>query len=452
MSISKFNLFVACIIFLILLTVFVFFSILSISVKNIVVLFLSIFSLIMTVQGIFTLVWMLYAWEDPALAKSHRSPVKFFTPKYTFTALIPARHEEDVISETIEAVSKIDYPEDMKEVIVICRADDTNTIKHVNKILKNTSIKNTKLIIFDGFPINKPHALNIGLNHSKNSVITIFDAEDEPHPKIYNIINTVMQKKDADVIQSGVQLMNFQSNWFSSLSVLEYFFWFKSALHYFSGFGVTPLGGNTVFIKKKWLQLIGGWDENCLTEDADVGIRLSVSGAKIEIIYDEQHVTKEETPPDTMSFIRQRTRWNQGFIQILLKGDWRNLPKLSQQLIVVYILGWTVAESFLFIYIPVSLVMTFAFKLPVFVVLLSIIPALIFVLQMIVLNIGLYEFTKDFKLKYSVYYIFKLTMVFIPFQFALLFSASRAIIRMFTQNNNWEKTTHVNAHRIAVKV
>ena len=102
------------------------------------------------------------------------------------------------------------------------------------------------------------------------------------------IINTVFKRDQVDVVQSGVQLINFRSRWFSALNVLEYFFWFKSVLHLFGRMGTILLGGNTVFFKREWLNRIGGWDADCLTEDADAGLRLSVAGAKIKIIYDEE--------------------------------------------------------------------------------------------------------------------------------------------------------------------
>jgi len=43
--------------------------------------------------------------------------------------------------------------------------------------------------------------------------------------------------------------------------------------------------------------------------------------ARIRIVYDDEFVTREETPNSIDQFIKQRTRWNQGFIQILFAGE-----------------------------------------------------------------------------------------------------------------------------------
>lgn len=120
---------------------------------------------------------------------------------------------------------------------------------------------------------NRPDKLNYGLKFANKKIVVIFDAEDNPHKDIFNVVNTVMLRDDTDVVQSGVQLMNFRSKWFSALNVLKYFFWFKSVLHLFIQNGVVVLGGNTIFFKKNLLKKIGVWDSKMLTEDANIGIR-----------------------------------------------------------------------------------------------------------------------------------------------------------------------------------
>src|SRR5690606_13166015 len=150
----------------------------------------------------------------------------------------------------------------------------------------------------------------------------------------------VMLRDDSDVVQSSVQLMNYHSNWYSVLNVLEYFFWFRSGIILFNKLaGVTPLGGNTVFFKKDILEKIDGWSEDCLTEDALVGIEFAKKNATFSIVYDAKYSTQEETPPTLESFIKQRTRWHQGFLQILFGFDWLQLPQLRQKVLVGYVLA-----------------------------------------------------------------------------------------------------------------
>ncbi|MDQ3239208.1 MAG: polyprenol monophosphomannose synthase, partial [bacterium] len=79
------------------------------------VVFLVLFlSIVMTIQGVMTLIWMYYAWQDSERINLNRSPDVYIKPEISFTALLPARHEEAVIFDTIKAVSLIDYPEELK--------------------------------------------------------------------------------------------------------------------------------------------------------------------------------------------------------------------------------------------------------------------------------------------------------------------------------------------------
>ncbi len=413
-------------------------------------LYISFFLLsgFLTLHGLFTLVWMLYAWEDPESSEKHKSPKVFTNPYYSFTALVPVRHEERVVRDTLRAINAIDYPTHLKEIIVLCRVDDVHTIQKVREVIEELGNSRIRLEIFNDDPINKPHALNKGLLVSDHRIIGVFDAEDEPHSDIYNIINTILETEDVDVVQSGVQLMNYRSHWFSALNCMEYYFWFKSGLHFFSRIGkATPLGGNTVFFKKHFLEKVGGWDEFCLTEDADIGLRLIKAGAKVRVVYDEKHTTREETPHSTSSFIKQRTRWNQGFLQILSKYDWATLPKKRQKFVISYILLSPLLQALLFLYLPVALFLALTVKLPIVLSLFSFVPFFLFFLQLTTLLIGLYEFTKSYNLKFPIFMPFKMLLTFYPYQLVLALSSVRALYRFIFNVNLWEKTVHTNAHR-----
>lgn len=411
---------------------------------------LVLMSLFLTAQGLYALSLMLYTWEDPERLANDKSPTTYHSPHFSFTALVPVRHEEGVIEDTLRAISSLAYPTNLTETIVICSTDDVDTIRAVKTAISKLDTGNIFLTIYSNLPINKPHALNEALKTAKNDVVVIFDAEDEPHKDIYNIVNTVMLRDNADVVQSGVQLMNYHSHWFSMFNVMEYYFWFKSSLHFYARAGVIPLGGNTAFFKKEKLLQIGGWDQNCLTEDADIGLRLSKAGANIRVVYDEQHTTREETPPTVAGLVKQRTRWNQGFLQIFLKGDWLSLPYLYQRFLALYIFLWPVINAFLFLYVPFSIWWAFSTKMPVLYAIILNAPLYILVLHLATFIIGLYEFTRDYKLKYPFWIPFKAVIFYYPYQLLLGYSALRAVGRLLKGDLTWEKTQHINAHRQGV--
>ena len=414
-------------------------------VQNIIVF---TFSLLLLTHSVFTLRWMLYAWENPRNAKEHASPKVFQMPYYAFTILIPARGEENVIEATIQSMAAVDYPNHLKEVLVLVREDDKLTHLFAESAISWIKDKNIRVVTFGGYPINKPHALNIGLMHAKNEIVVVFDAEDDPHRDILNVANTILLTENPDVIQSGVQLMNYNSRWFSLLNVLEYFFWFKSGLLFFSKVGgTTPLGGNTVFFKKKLLKNAGGWREECLTEDAEIGLRLSLMGATIKVVYDAIHTTREETPIRISDFLKQRTRWNLGFLQVLGYGDWLKLGGIKKKVFSFYILFSPFLQTLVLLSMPLFIRIAFTHKLPFILSFFAFFPLYIFLLQLVTWIFGSIEFTRSYKLKHSLSFPIRLVVTFFFYQLLLAYSSLRAMLKFFSNDFNWEKTYHANSHR-----
>src|SRR6266851_3869558 len=410
------------------------------------VLFLLLIA-VMTAQALFNIRLRLFIWEKPEHAWLNHAPTVYREPRLSFTILLPARHEERVYRETIENVYHLHYPKALLQIIAICRADDPGTIAEARATIDALGDPNVQLLIFNDQPINKPHGLNLGLRIAHGDVVTIFDAEDEPHPDILNIINTAILTDDVDVVQSGVQLMNHNTKWFCFLNVLEYFFWYKSSMHFFARIGITPLGGNTVFVRRELMEQLGGWDETCLTEDADLGIRLSLSHARIRILYEDEFVTREETPHTIEQFIKQRTRWNQGFIQILFKGEWLKLEKLSQRLLAFYVLVLPEVQALFAILVPVAIIMFFLVKLPLWLAMLTFAPLYCFIVDVFMDIAGLHEFLKAHKQKWSWREAFILVLAFFPYQWLLSLGALRAVYRAVKGSTNWGKTAHIGQHR-----
>jgi len=422
----------------------------SIIVHSLEILYLLLIML-MAVQAIFNIRLRLFIWAIPEYALLNHAPYTYREPCLSFTILLPARHEERVYRETIEKIYDLNYPKELLQIIAICREDDPDTIAEARATIDELGDPNVQLLVFNDEPVNKPHSLNLGLQISRGDVVTIFDAEDEPHLDILNIINTTMLNEDVDVVQSGVQLMNHNTKWFCFLNVLEYFFWFKSSMHFFARIGMTPLGGNTVFVRRELMDQLGGWDENCLTEDAELGIRLSLAHARMRIIYDDEFVTREETPHTIAQFIRQRTRWNQGFLQILFKGEWLKLEKLSQRLLAFYVLILPELQALFAILIPVSIVMFFLIKFPLWLAMLTFLPLYCLILSIFLDLAGLREFLKAHRRKWRWREAIITMLAFFPYQWILGIGAIRAVYRYTRGVSNWEKTVHLGQHRNLVE-
>ena len=189
--------------------------------------------------------------------------------------------------------------------------------------------------------------------------------------------------------------MNYHSNWYSVRNVLEYYFWFRSRLHFHAAQRFIPLGGNTVFVRADLLREAGGWDPDCLAEDCGLGVRLSSAGP-VAVAYDPELVTREETPGTLRAFLKQRTRWNQGFLQVLRKGEWRRLPTTRQRLLARYTLATPFLQAFIGPLVPLSLLAVLLLKVPVLAALISFLPLTPTLMVVVVEVVGLGEFCRAY--------------------------------------------------------
>lgn len=410
-------------------------------------LLVALVSLTLFAQSLFSLYLMLYTWEHPERLEVGRGPRSFLPPQLSFSVLLPARHEQRVIYDTIKRVWAANYPAHLLEIVVICHADDSETIAEAQRAIRDIDSRRVRVETFADPPINKPHGLNVGFRRTGNQVVTIFDAEDDIDPNIFNVVNTVMLVEQTGVVQAGVQLMNFRDHWFGVHNCLEYYFWFKSRLHFHAQVGMIPLGGNTVFIRRDLIERVGGWDERCLTEDADIGLRLSALGEPIRVVYDAHHVTREETPNSVGALIRQRTRWHQGFLQVLGKGAWRGLPRFGQRLLGLYTLSYPLVQALLTLLWPLTILAVLWLKLPVWAALISFLPLYSLGFQFLVTLAGAVKFARDYGFKVPLWLPLAMAISYLPFQWLLGISAIRAVYRELRRQQDWEKTAHLGAHR-----
>src|SRR5207237_1147328 len=93
---------------------------------------------------------------------------------------------------------------------------------------------------------------------------------------------------------------------------------------------------------------------------------------------------------------RQRTRWHQGFMQVLQKGDWLRLPLLRQRLLAGYTLAFPFIQAFLMLLWPVMLVGAFFVRLPVPVVMMAFLPLYALGFQYAINVIGVYLFCREY--------------------------------------------------------
>jgi glycosyltransferase XagB len=231
----------------------------------------------------------------------------------TYTVLVPLYREANVLEPLVAHLSRLDYPEDRLEILLICEADDDETIRAVQFAALPDQFR--LVVCPEGTPRTKPRACNYGLQEATGELCVIYDAEDRPeHDQLRRAAEMFhMTPPDVICLQAPLDYHNHDHNLLTRFFTVEYNFWFDLLLPGLvrSRFPV-PLGGTSNHLRVAELRTLGGWDPYNVTEDADLGLRLYAGGSSTRML---DSVTYEEACSRLRPWIRQRTRWQKGYLQ-----------------------------------------------------------------------------------------------------------------------------------------
>jgi cellulose synthase/poly-beta-1,6-N-acetylglucosamine synthase-like glycosyltransferase len=167
-------------------------------------------------------------------------------------------------------------------------------------------------------PRTKPKACNVGLHAARGRYLVIYDAEDRPEPEQIKLAVLAFERSPPDVacIQSRLNFYNPRQNLLTRWFTAEYSAWFDLCLPGLSAMRtVVPLGGTSNHFRTDVLRDLLGWDAFNVTEDCDLGVRLCRAGLHTGMM---ETTTWEEACSHLGFWIRQRTRWQKGYIQTYL--------------------------------------------------------------------------------------------------------------------------------------
>lgn len=279
--------------------------------------------------------------KNPEIKIEESKLIKLRKDWPAYTILCPLYKEGNVLPQFISAISKLEYPKNKLQVILLLEADDKETITqaHAMSMPSNFEI----LIIPDSFPKTKPKACNLGLEKATGEYIVIYDAEDIPESNQLKKAFLAFEKSSENTvcIQAKLNFYNPRQNLLTRAFTAEYSVWFDLVLTGLQEIKAPiPLGGTSNHFKTKILKDIGGWDPFNVTEDCDLGIRL-VKKQYLTAVLDS--TTHEEANSNLWNWLKQRTRWVKGYIQTYFvhmrhpgefAGNWKHPQVITFQLIV----------------------------------------------------------------------------------------------------------------------
>lgn len=362
-----------------------------------------------------------------------------------YTILVPMYREPETIPQMVAGLKKMDYPKDKLDVQLLLEADDEVTINAAKAQNLPSFIRITE--IPPSFPRTKPKACNIGLYCARGDYLVIYDAEDRPEPDQLKKAILAFDASPANVacVQSRLNYYNPTYNLLTRWFAADYSCWFDLSLPGLALFRtVIPLGGTSNHFKTRILRDLMGWDAYNVTEDCDLGVRLARAGFETRML---DTTTWEEACSSLPYWIRQRTRWQKGYIQTFFVHT-RNPAQLVREL------GWKNTFHFFFLVAgsvfsslvnPFFWIMTLTWFIFQPKGVDALYPGPVFIASAICLFIGNFIFfyvnlLGCYKRRYDHLMAANLLT---PLYWALMsISGWRAFIQFFSNPHHWEKTKH----------
>ena len=245
------------------------------------------------------------------------------------SVLIPAYNEEQTIGKTLQTLQKSYHKR--FEALVINDGSTDKTAEVVQKFADNDS----RIRLINKENGGKSSALNLGMKMAKYKLVVTIDGDTILQPQAIDELIKPFLDKNVDAVCGNVEVGNV-CNALTAFQALEYITaqnFDRNALEEMNAINVVP-GATGAWRRDKVLE-IGGYEDDTLTEDADLTIRLLAAGGRIVYAHNARSYT--EAPQTLSALSKQRFRWSFGTFQCLgkhrklfFKGrvGWISLPNI----------------------------------------------------------------------------------------------------------------------------
>ncbi len=366
----------------------------------------------------------------------------------TYTILCPLYKEAAVVPQFVQAMRAIDYPTEKLQILFLTEEDDAETRRAILSLRLPPHFH--IVTVPDGAPRTKPRACNYGLVEATGQYVVIYDAEDMPDPLQLKKAVLTFANHGADLacVQAKLNFYNPQQNLLTRWFTAEYSLWFDLILPGLQKAKLAiPLGGTSNHFPTQALRALGGWDAFNVTEDCDLGLRLSWFRLKTVVV---DSTTYEEANSRVKNWIRQRSRWIKGYMQTYLVHmreplHYLRAGRLRELFSLQVVIGGKTAILLINPLMWLLFALTILFRQQVTAAFAPLFPPFILYTGLFTLILGNFFYGYIYLLGCMKRAQFELVpwMLLIPiYWFLTSVAAGMALYELFTRPHYWQKTIH----------
>ena len=233
---------------------------------------------------------------------------------------VPAYNEPpELLIETLDALAAMDYPS--LEVLVI----DNNTkdptvwqpVQYHCARLNDVCPDRFRFFHVDPLAGFKAGALNFALRETdpRAGIIAVIDADYIVSQRWLRDLIPAFHDDDVAIVQAPQDYRDGHQNAFKAMCLAEFRGFFHIGMVTRNERNAIIQHGTMTMIRRQCLDAVGGWAEWCITEDAELGLRVFEQGHKA--LYIPATYGRGLMPDSFADFKKQRFRWAYGAVRIL---------------------------------------------------------------------------------------------------------------------------------------
>lgn len=281
-------------------------------------------------------------WSNRWKRRFH--PVKAPAPPHAAKVSIhvPCCNEPPhMVMQTLDALARLDYP-NFEVLVVDNNTKDEATWRPVEAYCEKLGPR-FRFFHLPKWPGYKAGALNFALDQTAADaeIVAVIDSDYQVRPDWLSSVVPYFDRPEVGFVQSPQDYREYEGDRFKTMLNWEYAGFFHIGMIQRNEANAIIQHGTMTLIRKKSLIEVGKWAEWCITEDAELGLRLFEAG--YEAVYMPDSFGKGVIPDGFEAYKKQRFRWAYGAVQIM-KRHWREfLPgrnKLKPEQKYHFIAGW----------------------------------------------------------------------------------------------------------------
>jgi cellulose synthase/poly-beta-1,6-N-acetylglucosamine synthase-like glycosyltransferase len=228
----------------------------------------------------------------------------------------------DMLIQAIKAAEALEYP-DFEIVVIDNNTQDPDVWQPVEAYCADKP--RVKFVHVDPWPGYKSGALNLALERyvdPRAEIVGVVDADYLVEPNWLHETVGYFADPDLAFVQTPQDYREFEGNRYLTACYDAYRYFFSSAMPSRNERNSIIFAGTMGLLRRPPLVELGGWDEWCITEDAETSLRLLMAG--YAGLFIARSYGRGIMPLSFVSLKSQRFRWCFGGMQIL-RRHWKSL-------------------------------------------------------------------------------------------------------------------------------